>query len=140
MLFDPSFMGRYPVSALVNRPQNEGPECALEASIETQSQFRGESRRDRIAILSTKQNAPGLDLSLGTYVDQPSPKCCSRRIIDAVEKVENGTRVPSRALTGGRAFIRLVYDSGRSNSGLVRWAFPHISLGENMVLERVRVR
>jgi hypothetical protein len=42
-----------------------------------------------------------------------------------------------RALTGGRAFIRLVYDSGRSNSGLVRWAFPHISSGENMVLERV---
>ena len=76
-------------------------------------------------------------MSLGTYVDQPSPKCCSRRIIDAVEKVENGTRVLSRALTGGRAFICLVYDSERSNSGLVRWAFPHISPGENMVLERV---
>jgi putative SOS response-associated peptidase YedK len=44
VLFDPSFLGRYPVSALVNRPQNQGPECALEvATIETQSQFWGES-------------------------------------------------------------------------------------------------
>jgi putative SOS response-associated peptidase YedK len=32
VLFDPSFMGRHPVSALVNRPQNEGPECAQEVA------------------------------------------------------------------------------------------------------------
>jgi hypothetical protein len=41
------------------------------------------------------------------------------------------------ALTGGRALFRLVYDSGRSHSALVRWAFPPISPGESMVLERV---
>jgi putative SOS response-associated peptidase YedK len=38
--FDPSFMSRYPVSSLVNKPQNEGPECAVEAPVrEVQAQF-----------------------------------------------------------------------------------------------------
>jgi len=30
--FDPSLMSRYPVSSLVNKLQNDGPECALEIS------------------------------------------------------------------------------------------------------------
>jgi len=30
--FDPSLMNRYPVGSLVNKPQNDGPECALEIS------------------------------------------------------------------------------------------------------------
>jgi putative SOS response-associated peptidase YedK len=38
--FDPSFMSRYPVSSLVNKPQNEGPECAREiANREAQAQL-----------------------------------------------------------------------------------------------------
>jgi hypothetical protein len=32
-------------------------------------------------------------LSLGTFADQPSPKCCSRRRIGLVEEKENGPRV-----------------------------------------------
>ena len=38
--FDPSFMSRYQVSSLVNKPQNEGPECAREiANREAQAQL-----------------------------------------------------------------------------------------------------
>jgi len=33
-----------------------------------------------------------------TYVDQPSPKCCSRKSIDTAGEVENGTEVPYLAL------------------------------------------
>ena len=37
-----------------------------------------------------------------TYVDQPSPKCCSRRSIDTAGEVENGTEV----LYLGHGFLR----------------------------------
>lgn len=38
--FDPSLMSRYPVSSLVNKPQNEGPDCAREvANREAQAQL-----------------------------------------------------------------------------------------------------
>jgi hypothetical protein len=70
------------------------------------SKYRGHSRNSgenplrSTRHLEHKTKRPRLDLSLGTYVDQPSPKCCSRRIIDAVEKVENGTRVLSPGTDG----------------------------------------
>jgi putative SOS response-associated peptidase YedK len=38
--FDPSFMSRYSVGPFVNKPQNEGPECAIETtSCEAQARF-----------------------------------------------------------------------------------------------------
>src|ERR1700687_3238602 len=40
-----------------------------------------------------KTKRPRLDLSLGTFADQPSPKCCSIRRIGLVEEKENGPRV-----------------------------------------------
>ena len=38
---------------------------------------------------------------------------------------------------GSRAFLSLLYDAGRSNSGPAGRAFPSISSGEDMVEERV---
>ena len=40
--------------------------------------------------MACKTKRPGLDLSLGTFVDQPSPKCCSRRRIDLPGENGNG--------------------------------------------------
>jgi hypothetical protein len=57
--------------------------------------FKTEHKRDwgNAGVLARKTKRPRLDLSLGTYVDQPSPKCCSRRSIGGDGKVENGTGV-----------------------------------------------
>jgi hypothetical protein len=41
-----------------------------------------------------KTKRPGLGLSRGTYVDQPSPKCCSSRSIRDGQQWVNGTVVP----------------------------------------------
>jgi hypothetical protein len=40
-----------------------------------------------------KTKRPRLDLSHGTPVDQPSPKCCSRKRLDQVDQLVYGTRV-----------------------------------------------
>jgi hypothetical protein len=40
---------------------------------------------------SGKTKRPRLDLSRGTFVDQPSPKCCSRTRVRLGEREENGT-------------------------------------------------
>ena len=43
---------------------------------------------------SCAQNkTPRTQFESETYVDQPSPKCCSRKSIDTAGEVENGTEV-----------------------------------------------
>jgi hypothetical protein len=49
---------------------------------------------DSAPFMAAKQNAPRLNLSPGTYVDQPSPKCCSRTRLRLFGKLENGPFVP----------------------------------------------
>src|SRR5450755_1385031 len=59
-----------------------------------------------------KTKRPRLSLRLGTYVDQPSPKCCSRRSIDAAAQPGNGPIVPCLVHhLGGRVFSSVLYDS-----------------------------
>jgi hypothetical protein len=40
--------------------------------------------------LECKTKRPGLGLSHGTFVDQPSPKCCSRTRISRAAEKKNG--------------------------------------------------
>jgi hypothetical protein len=47
-----------------------------------------------------KTKRPRLGLSRGTYVDQPSPKCCSMTILDSVAAMRNGSNVPHEARVG----------------------------------------
>ncbi len=56
----------------------------------------GESRR----VLVRKTKRPRLDLSLGTSVDQPSPKCCSRTTLTPRPDSWNGSRVLRHGTNG----------------------------------------
>jgi hypothetical protein len=51
-------------------------------------------------IFARKTKRPRLDLSLGTSVDQPSPKCCSRTTVALPPSTVNGSSVPDMALMG----------------------------------------
>src|SRR5208283_1762471 len=44
-----------------------------------------------------KTKRPRLSLSLGTSVDQPSPKCCSRTTLNVTPNPVNGSPVPYMA-------------------------------------------
>jgi hypothetical protein len=46
--------------------------------------------------LKRKTKRPRLCLSLGTYVDQPSPKCCSKTRLSRVDQPVYGPSVPCR--------------------------------------------
>jgi hypothetical protein len=59
-----------------------------------------------VCPLERKTKRPGLGLSRGTFVDQPSPKCCSRRSIRVGWQTVNGTLVPGVARTCRRAPVR----------------------------------
>ncbi len=50
-----------------------------------------------LAIYTHKTKRPRLDLSLGTSVDQPSPKCCSRTTLTLLPLTVNGSLVPCMA-------------------------------------------
>src|SRR5579859_8042200 len=50
-------------------------------------------------IFARKTKRPRLDLSLGTSVDQPSPKCCSRTTLTLPPHPVNGPLVPYLART-----------------------------------------
>ena len=81
--FDVSFMRRYALSSLVNKPQNELPAGALEVpNPETQA---------LLWYFECKTKRPKTQFQVyGAFVDQPSPKCCSRRSIRFVGKLGNG--------------------------------------------------
>jgi hypothetical protein len=51
-------------------------------------------------IFARKTKRPGLDLSLRTSVDQPSPKCCSIANVFPTPNPVNGSSVPDMARTG----------------------------------------
>ena len=51
-------------------------------------------------IFARKTKRPRLDLSLGTSVDQPSPKCCSIANVFRTPSPVNGSSVPDMARTG----------------------------------------
>src|ERR1017187_10573886 len=76
-------------------------------------------------VLARKTKRPRLDLSLGTYVAQPSPKGCSRRSIGGGGEVENGTGMVCPGTGGLGGVLGMQYYSARSNSGPAGWAFPH---------------
>jgi hypothetical protein len=54
--------------------------------------FRATSSNCGFAF-ACKTKRPRLNLSLGTSVDQPSPKCCSRRRLSQARKPVNGSTV-----------------------------------------------
>ena len=53
-----------------------------------------EEIKKKISNSERKTKRPRLDLSLGTYVDQPSPKCCSKTRLLHDPKLVNGPCVP----------------------------------------------
>ena len=53
------------------------------------------------SAFSRKTKRPRLDLSLGTSVDQPSPKCCSRTTLRLPTPAVNGSLVLPMARTWG---------------------------------------
>jgi hypothetical protein len=53
-----------------------------------------------LRIFARKTKRPRLDLSLGTSVDQPSPKCCSIANVFLTPSPVNGSSVPDMARTG----------------------------------------
>ena len=81
--FDVSFMRRYALSSLVNKPQNELPAGALQVpNPETQA---------LLWYFECRTKRPKTQFQVyGAFVDQPSPKCCSRRSIRFVGKLGNG--------------------------------------------------
>jgi hypothetical protein len=52
------------------------------------------------STFSAQNKTPQTRMSHGTYVDQPSPKCCSRTTVLAALKWGNGSSVPYMARTG----------------------------------------
>ena len=55
---------------------------------------------DGTEILARKTKRPRLNLSLGTSVDQPSPKCCSRTTVALPPGAVNGSSVLDMARMG----------------------------------------
>ncbi len=78
---------------------------------------RGLGDFSRTHMRTRKTKRPRLDLSLGTFVDQPSPKCCSRKSIDSQARVENGTSVLSHCTVSDSPGQSLLDDPRRSNPG-----------------------
>src|SRR4029077_12617151 len=66
--------------------------------VPTSSQGKRSAGLPRIFTRKTKR--PRLDLSLGTSVDQPSPKCCSIANVFPTPSPVNGSSVPDMARTG----------------------------------------
>ena len=86
---------------------------------------RGAVTPDSLFAGKTKRPRPGL--GLGTSVDQPSPKCCSRTTIRHSEKVVYGPCVPYMA----RACY---YQNLNSNRCIYNWLTPSIHVITGILL------
>src|SRR5215471_20584262 len=66
-------------------------------------------------LFARKTKRPGLSLSPGTSVDQPSPKCCSRTTLAGNPWTVNGSSV----LRAGTSGVRVVRKQCEINSGFL---------------------
>src|SRR5271165_2463591 len=62
--------------------------------------LRGGTQDPCAGLFSAQNKTPQTQLSHGTYVDQPSPKCCSRITLRPTRNWVNGPTVPYPARTG----------------------------------------
>jgi hypothetical protein len=104
---------------LVNQNTPDGPACTKSeqtyANVADSCVGKREGAEEDKSIekFQRKTKRPRLDLSLGAYVDQPSPKCCSIRKIRHSLNLVNGTLVlypPTRvplSLSTARAALRV---------------------------------